>query len=61
MLKVAEEYYECLAQAKKATTEELVQLKQRLDALMLPFSDDPAYQAFLKMQRAAAGFDEEND
>jgi predicted ATP-binding protein involved in virulence len=57
MKAAAEKYYEKLRQAKKAEEGELKQLRRDLDELMMPFSDDPAYQAFLKMERTGAQID----
>ena len=54
MLEVAKEYYATLEQAKGAQGPELEGLKARLDELSTPFSEDPAYQAFLEMERVAA-------
>lgn len=59
MMAAAEEYYKCLGQASSANAEELKELQQRLDELSRPFGDDPAYQAFLKVQRAASGIEAE--
>jgi predicted ATP-binding protein involved in virulence len=59
MLDTAKEYYRCLNEAGSAPPERVKVLKDRLDKLMAPFGDDPAYQAFLQMQRAASGIDEE--
>ena len=53
MEKSAEEYYRVLKQIPSASEEEKQRLKQRLDELLLPYSDDPAFQAFLKMERQA--------
>ncbi|HJT32510.1 MAG TPA: AAA family ATPase, partial [Pirellulales bacterium] len=55
MLKAAEEYYRVLREMPNASDEEKQRLSGRLDELSLPFSDDPAYQAFLHFQRTAAG------
>ena len=55
MMKAAEEYYRVLQEAKDASLEQIEELKSRLDELTIPYSDDPAYQAFLKMEREAAG------
>ncbi|NJA07789.1 AAA family ATPase [Methylococcaceae bacterium WWC4] len=54
MEKAAEEYYRILKQIPPASDDEKQHLKQRLDELLMPFSDDPAFQAFLKMEREAA-------
>jgi len=53
MEKAAEEYYRVLKQLPAASEEEKHRLKQKLDELLMPYSDDPAYQAFLKMERLA--------
>jgi predicted ATP-binding protein involved in virulence len=59
MIKVAEEYYKLLEKGKSSDTdEELKKIKHRLDELLIPFGDNPAFQAFLKMERAAAGLNE---
>ncbi|HVC93468.1 MAG TPA: AAA family ATPase [Pirellulales bacterium] len=55
MLKAAEEYYRVLSKVADASDEEKRRLSARLDELSLPFSDDPAYQAFLHLQRTVAG------
>lgn len=59
MMEVAGRYYALLNDARNAPAIELENLKRQLDELSAPFSDDPAYQAFLKMQRAASGIDKE--
>src|SRR5271166_2900690 len=59
MMKAAEEYFAILGKAEQATPAERDAMKERLDALSMPYSDDPAYQAFLKMQRTSAGLDGE--
>lgn len=51
MEKAAEEYYTALKQIPPASEDEKQRLRQRLDELLLPYSDDPAFQAFLKMER----------
>lgn len=53
MEKAAEEYYTVLKQIPPAGEDEKQRLRQRLDELLLPYSDDPAFQAFLKMERQA--------
>jgi predicted ATP-binding protein involved in virulence len=53
MEQAAEEYYRVLKQIPPASEEEKQRLKQRLDELLFPYSDDPAYQAFLKIKRLA--------
>lgn len=62
MRAAAEEYYLVLQGAKEATPEEKQRLEWKLDKLAAPFSDNIAYHAFLRMERLAAGFeDEDND
>lgn len=53
MEQAAEAYYSALQQIPSASEEEKQRLRQRLDELLLPYSDDPAFQAFLKMERLA--------
>jgi predicted ATP-binding protein involved in virulence len=55
MMEAAQEYYQVLEQAENVSEEEIERLKYRLDELSMPYSDDPAYQAFLKMERLARG------
>lgn len=58
MLKAAEEYYQVLEEAVnigESNSQYLEVLKKRLDELSLPFSDNPAYHAFLTMERMARG------
>jgi predicted ATP-binding protein involved in virulence len=59
MMSAAEEYYAVLRAATGQSPEEITRLKNRLDELSLPFSDDPAYQALLVSERTAAGLNEE--
>jgi predicted ATP-binding protein involved in virulence len=54
MFDAATEYYKVLEKAKAADSVELKQLKDKLDELIMPFSEDMAYQAFLRMERLAA-------
>jgi predicted ATP-binding protein involved in virulence len=53
MEKAAEEFYTVLKQIPPVSEDEKQRLRQRLDELLLPYSDDPAFQAFLKMERQA--------
>jgi ABC-type transporter MlaC component len=55
MMEVAEEYYKVLQKSKSTNSQQVQQLKQQLDELIEPYSDDVAYHAFLKMERQAAG------
>lgn len=57
MLRTAEEYYRLLEQVPEAAADEREALSQRLNELLLPFSDDPAYHGFLRVQRQASGLD----
>ncbi|ELC3192383.1 AAA family ATPase [Escherichia coli] len=52
---VAVKYYQLLEQGQNAEGAEVLRLKDELDALSAPFSDNVAYHAFLEMERAAAG------
>ena len=59
MMKTAEQYYDLLKKGKSAENEEeLNRIKNKLDELSIPFSDNPALQAFLKMERTAPGVNE---
>jgi predicted ATP-binding protein involved in virulence len=53
MVEAAANYYRALEEAETASSERLEQLKRRMDELMLPFSDEPAYVAFVEMHREA--------
>jgi predicted ATPase len=53
MMAAAEAYYTLLRQPA-ANAADLNRLKLQLDELAAPFSDDPAFQAFLKQQRMLA-------
>lgn len=55
MMNVAEQYYRLLEESNNADLERIKQLKQELDRLIEPYSDNIAYHAFLKMKREAAG------
>jgi predicted ATP-binding protein involved in virulence len=57
MIDVAKEYFRLLEQAKDADAEKMLSLKRDLDIMTEPYSDNPAYVAFLEMKRAAAGAD----
>nr|CRH07180.1 Conserved protein of unknown function. Putative containing ATP-binding protein involved in virulence and ATP-dependent endonuclease of the OLD family domain [Candidatus Magnetococcus massalia] len=59
MIKSAEAYYALLEQGVNNISEEREALKQQLERLEEPFSENPAYVAFLKMKRVAAGFGED--
>lgn len=55
MVEAAKEYYAALESSQHLGKQDLEKLKMRLDELLMPYRDDPAYVAFLEMQRAAAG------
>lgn len=58
MFDAAEKYYKVLEEAentKQNNEQEIEQLKQKLDELSMPFSDNLAYHAFLKLERLARG------
>jgi predicted ATP-binding protein involved in virulence len=56
MYDTAKEYYKLLEEAKHADNKvELETVKNKLDALSAPFSENVAYHAFLEMERIAAG------
>jgi predicted ATP-binding protein involved in virulence len=50
MMKAAEEYFRLLREAQPRTAA-IAAAEQRLNELSLPFSDDPAFQALLKLER----------
>ncbi len=53
MMKAAEAYFALLHKGVPADDVALASLKQQLDQLSAPFSDDPGYQALLKIERMA--------
>ena len=59
MYEAAKKYYAILKQGTTTDTQEKERLKKRLDELSAPFSDNPAYSAFLEMERTAAGMGNE--
>jgi predicted ATP-binding protein involved in virulence len=54
MFQAATEYYKVLEKAQVTDALELEQLKSKLDELLMPFSENMAYHAFLEMERLAA-------
>lgn len=54
MMAAAEEYYAALQSMNEVSPEDIEALKRRLDELIEPFSDDPAYVAFLRQRRMVA-------
>ena len=55
MYSAAKEYYQVLQEAKDSDPLKKEELKQKLDELSAPFSDNQAYHAFLEMERMAVG------
>lgn len=55
MYEAAQNYYAVLKQAAGADEATKKKLKEQLDTLAAPFSDNVAYHAFLEMERRAAG------
>lgn len=53
MKQVAKQYLEILEEAAKTPAEKLADYKQRLAESIAPYADNPAFQAFLEMKRAA--------
>jgi len=51
----AKEYYELLEKANGADQAEKERIKEELDILSAPFSEYPAYHAFLEMERLRKG------
>ena len=51
MMETAEQYFRLLRSTHPASSEKKENLKRRLDELSIPFSDDPAYMALLKVER----------
>ena len=58
MMAAAKQYYIILKDAESASPEALDQLRKRLDELTEPYGDDPAYQAFLAIERQGSGIDQ---
>lgn len=54
MIDAAERYFRLLQEGAGADDAQLSELKIRLDELSEPFSDDPAFQALLRVERTAA-------
>lgn len=53
MMEAAEKYFKLLEDINKHPKEEINLAKEKLDELSIPFSDDPAFQALLKVEREA--------
>jgi uncharacterized protein (TIGR02646 family) len=55
MFEASEAYYRLLQEGKDIENKEKIrEIKNKLDELLIPFSDDPAFMSFLKMERTAA-------
>ena len=62
MYDVAKLYYALLEEGKQSAEAEKDEIKQKLDKLSAPFSENVAYHAFLEMKRVSAGLgDSEED
>lgn len=59
MFAAAQKYYTLLDKGKNENDPELKQIKKQLDEIESLYSSDVAYYAFLKMERKAAGLDDE--
>jgi predicted ATP-binding protein involved in virulence len=57
MMEAAKQYFTILREDGRLSLEEREQARTRLDELSMPYSDDPAYHAFLTVQRMASGID----
>ncbi len=60
MYHAAEEYYELLDKTESADETERLVLREKLDVLMIPYDNNPAYAAytsFLKQKRIVTGID----
>jgi len=58
MYEVATEYYQLLDKVEGASEQEKASLRQQLDDLSAPYSEDVAYHAFLEMKRIKSGLGE---
>jgi predicted ATP-binding protein involved in virulence len=59
MKAAAKEYYAVLEESQDASPELKEKLKIKLKELEMPYSDNPAYHAYLELKREAAGMSEE--
>lgn len=55
MKDVAKRYFELLEKGKDADEKQKQELKSKLEVMTAPYSDNPAYVAFLEQKRTAAG------
>ena len=53
MMRAAEEYYKAIEDSNGRNRKDIDALRERLDELEEPFADNPAFVAFLRMERAA--------
>lgn len=61
MYEAAKAYYAALHGDKPSSANDIEALKQKLDELSSPFSEEIAYHAFLEMERLASGFGNSSD
>ncbi|ACB59804.1 AAA ATPase [Exiguobacterium sibiricum 255-15] len=61
MYNVAQQYYKLLKEGKNISSDEVENIKNKLDDLESLYSEDIAYYAFLQMERKAAGLEREED
>ena len=59
MAAAAEEYLQLLEQSKNSDSVKLQEIEAKLNQLIMPYSDDPAYEAFLQRKKLVAGFGKE--
>ncbi|MRR05778.1 MAG: AAA family ATPase [Deltaproteobacteria bacterium] len=60
MMNAAEEYFRLLRQPRQVDANEIAAAERRLNELAAPFSDDPAFQALLKLERETQKEDDDN-
>lgn len=56
---VAEEYLQLLGQAQNVDAAKLQEIEEKLDQLIIPYTDDPVYMARLQRKRIVAGLGKE--
>ena len=61
MYNTAKIYYELLEESKESDEKMIVEIKEKLDQLMIPFSKNQAFCAFLEMERISAGLHNNNN
>jgi predicted ATP-binding protein involved in virulence len=55
----AKEYLQLLEDSKNSDSVKLQEIEEKLNQLIRPYSDDPAYEAFLERKKLVAGFGKE--